>query len=107
MLAEALPWLKKQGIWSRGRFGSYKYEVANQDHRYDAFYLRPVQRSLWSLPIVSHPPRFALCSCLIGVEAVDNMILGTKEFTLLYPSLTNEVGIRLGHLHAARFSSLV
>jgi hypothetical protein len=29
---------------------------------------------------------------LIGVEAVDNMVLGTKEFTLLYPSLTNEVG---------------
>ena len=27
VLAEALPWLRKQGIWSRGRFGSYKYEV--------------------------------------------------------------------------------
>ena len=58
--------------------------------------------------IVSHPPRFALCSCLIGVEAVDNMVLGTKEFTLLYPSLTNEVGTcaLFGHLHALRFSSL-
>ena len=50
VLAEALPMLKKKGIWSRGRFGSYKYEVANQDH-----------------------------SCLIGVEAVDNMLMGTKE----------------------------
>lgn len=57
-LAEALPFLQKQDIWSRGRFGSYKYEVANQDH-----------------------------SCMIGVEAVDNMLFGTKEFTLFFPSL--------------------
>ena len=58
VLNEALPWLRNKDIWSRGRFGSYKYEVANQDH-----------------------------SCLIGVEAVDNILYGTKEFTLLYPSL--------------------
>lgn len=56
----ALPWLKEQSIWSRGRFGSYKYEVANQDH-----------------------------SCMIGVEAVDNILFGTKEFTLFYPSLVS------------------
>jgi hypothetical protein len=24
VLAEALPWLQQHGIWSRGRFGSYK-----------------------------------------------------------------------------------
>mmetsp|Transcript_18681 Transcript_18681/g.25763 ORF Transcript_18681/g.25763 Transcript_18681/m.25763 type:complete len:497 (+) Transcript_18681:67-1557(+) len=63
VLSEALPWLRKQDIWSRGRFGSYKYEVANQDH-----------------------------SCMIGVEAVDNILFGTKEFTLQFPSLTNEGG---------------
>ncbi len=63
ILDQALPWLKNQSIWSRGRFGSYKYEVANQDH-----------------------------SCMIGVEAIDNILYGAKEFTLLYPSLTNEGG---------------
>jgi len=63
VLEKALPLLQAQGIWSRGRFGSYKYEVANQDH-----------------------------SCVIGVEAADNILYGTKEFTLLYPSLTNEGG---------------
>ena len=30
VLAEALPWLRKQSVWSRGRFGSYKYEVGHR-----------------------------------------------------------------------------
>ena len=62
-LDQALPLLKAHDVWSRGRFGSYKYEVANQDH-----------------------------SCMIGVEAVDNILFGTKEFTLFHPSLANEGG---------------
>ena len=49
MLAEALPWLREQKIWSRGRFGSYKYEVGNQDH-----------------------------SLMLGVECADNVMFGTK-----------------------------
>ncbi|CAH7681692.1 hypothetical protein PPACK8108_LOCUS14332 [Phakopsora pachyrhizi] len=44
---------ERYGIWSRGRFGSYRYEVANQDH-----------------------------SCMIGVEAVDNILYGAPEMTL-------------------------
>merc|ERR1712048_1458893 len=54
------PLLNKYGILSRGRFGSWKYEVGNQDH-----------------------------SFMLGVEAVDNILHGAKEFTLLHPSLTN------------------
>lgn len=57
---KALPLLKQKDIWSRGRFGSWKYEVGNQDH-----------------------------TCMLGVEAVDSMVFGAKEFTLFYPGQTN------------------
>ncbi|KAJ3133715.1 hypothetical protein HDU90_005553 [Geranomyces variabilis] len=59
-LARLLPELQKLGIWSRGRFGSWKYEVANQDH-----------------------------SFMIGLEAVDNIIFGSPEVTLENPNWVN------------------
>eukprot|EP00605_Chrysophyceae_sp_TOSAG23-4_P000549 GSChrysophyteH1.ASY1.ANO1.619.1 assembled CDS len=77
VLSEALPMLKSKGIWSRGRFGSYKYEVANQDH-----------------------------SCMIGVEAVDNMLFGAKEFTLHHPALTNEGGKKNRDIQFSEGSSI-
>ncbi|POY74578.1 hypothetical protein BMF94_2339 [Rhodotorula taiwanensis] len=56
-----LPELReKYSIWSRGRFGSYRYEVANQDH-----------------------------SFMVGVESVDNILFGANELTLEYPDLVN------------------
>jgi hypothetical protein len=63
VLEKALPYLRDRGIWSRGRFGSYKYEVGNQDH-----------------------------SMMLGVEAADNMKFGAKEFTLHHPGLANARG---------------
>ena len=59
-ISKALPWLRDRSIWSRGRFGSWKYEVGNQDH-----------------------------SLMLGVEAADNILFGTPELTLRYPNIAN------------------
>jgi protoporphyrinogen oxidase len=52
--------LRRLGIVSRGRFGSWKYEVSNQDH-----------------------------SLMLGVEAVDHLLFGTEETTFRYPAVVN------------------
>ena len=52
-LADAEHFLRSNDIWSRGRFGAWKYEVSNQDH-----------------------------SLMQGVEAVDNIFFETDETTL-------------------------
>jgi len=60
-IANVLPYLQKNlDIWSRGRFGAWKYEVANQDH-----------------------------SFMQGVEAVDNILYGSPELTLNDPNWVN------------------
>jgi protoporphyrinogen oxidase len=52
-LAVIQPYLESQSIFSRGRFGAWKYEVGNMDH-----------------------------SFMQGVEAVDRVLLGKKERVL-------------------------
>ena len=51
-LAEIIPFFEKHGVYSRGRFGLWKYEVSNQDH-----------------------------SFMQGVEIVERLLNGSKEIT--------------------------
>jgi protoporphyrinogen oxidase len=53
ILSKAIPWLEARDIFSRGRFGMWKYEVANTDH-----------------------------SLMQGVELIDRLLLGQHETTI-------------------------
>jgi protoporphyrinogen oxidase len=53
ILAQAIPFLEQHGIYSRGRFGMWKYEVSNTDH-----------------------------TLMQGVELVNRLLLGEPEKTI-------------------------
>jgi protoporphyrinogen oxidase len=53
ILGTVIPWLEQHGIYSRGRFGMWKYEVSNTDH-----------------------------SLMQGVELVNRLLLGEPETTI-------------------------
>jgi len=57
--------LQKRNIYSRGRFGAWKYECSNMDH-----------------------------VVMQGVEAAANILFGTPELTLRYPSFINSQRVR-------------
>lgn len=59
-LERAQPELAARNIFSRGRFGGWKYEAGNMDH-----------------------------SLMQGVEAADQITFGAEEFTYLHPDLAN------------------
>ena len=52
--------LRELGIYSRGRFGAWRYEVSNQDH-----------------------------SFMQGTEVVDHLLLGAEEITCFHPERVN------------------
>jgi protoporphyrinogen oxidase len=60
ILRVVLPGLEKLGIYSRGRFGAWKYEVSNQDH-----------------------------SLMQGVEVVNRLVHGVPETTVNFPEVAN------------------
>ena len=55
-----LPLLETFDIYSRGRFGAWKYEVSNQDHTF-----------------------------MQGVELINRLLLGEKETTVWHPEIVN------------------
>jgi protoporphyrinogen oxidase len=64
-LETLLPALQAKGIFSRGRFGGWKYEVSNQDH-----------------------------ALMQGVECAENILLGAEEETLWRPDHVNSGGAK-------------
>src|SRR5678815_3282611 len=53
ILSQVIPYLESQGIYSRGRFGMWKYEVSNTDH-----------------------------TLMQGVELINRLMLGEAEQTI-------------------------
>ena len=49
LLAELQPELERSGVYSRGRFGTWRYEISNQDHAYMQG-VEVVKRILFRLP---------------------------------------------------------
>jgi hypothetical protein len=97
VLKELLPKLQAKDIYSRGRFGSWRYEVGNQGER---IFLSFCPSNILSsgrrmASDFSNPRNFLLIfstidhSFMLGVEAADHIINGAVELTLNYPDFVN------------------
>ena len=62
ILQKVQPWLESKGIFSRGWFGGWRYEVANQDH-----------------------------SFMQGVEVIDKLLRGVREDTYYGANFSNSI----------------
>ena len=56
ILGAVIPELERRGVYSRGRFGAWKYEVSNQDHTF-------MQGVEWANLIVRNEPETTVYSC--------------------------------------------
>ena len=97
VLSEALLILKSHNVWNRGRFGCWKYEVRSATlYRFAFTSPRLFSYGSWPASNVSLAGFFQVSnqdhSLMLGVEAVDHILLGTLEVTLETPSLINARG---------------
>jgi len=83
VLKELLPKLQDMDIYSRGRFGSWRYEV-----RIIILYIYIVCPRRTDL-MISKQVGNQDHSFMLGVEAVDHIVTGAVELTLNYPDFVN------------------
>lgn len=74
-LSVVIPWLEDRGIYSRGRFGMWKYEVSNTDH-----------------------------TLMQGVELADRLMLGQPETTIGMVYRVTEDGREAAEHERSRFA---
>ena len=87
ILKQLLPRLEDMDIYSRGRFGSWRYEVGQHQK------IETISDTILQVGNQDH-------SFMLGVESVDHIVTGAVELTLNYPDFINtrrNIERRLAH----------